>query len=88
MGYGFIVPALFVGMFMAFMSAMIPNLSAFLVGAAWYGLPASWLVKMVVAPQYNPWRIEYVAFMVDVAFWFAVTATVMLIRENLVRKLE
>ncbi|MDE1823289.1 MAG: hypothetical protein KGI00_03075 [Candidatus Micrarchaeota archaeon] len=78
--YGFLVPALFVGLFMAFITALIPSTPALLVGAAWYGMPISWIVRMVVAPQYNPWRIEYASFILDVLFWFVVAAIAMYIK--------
>jgi hypothetical protein len=45
-----------------------------LIGASWYGFPATWLRYLVVGPQYNPWVISYFGFLVDVVLWTVVVA--------------
>ena len=40
-----------------------------LIGATRYGLPLPWLVRRVLAPQYNPWRISAVGLIVDIVVW-------------------
>lgn len=40
-----------------------------LIGATRYGLPLSWLIRRVLAPQYNPWRINAAGFVVDIIIW-------------------
>lgn len=54
------------------MTGIVPSTPAMLVGASWYGLPASWLIKMVVAPQYSPWKIQYANLIIDIVFWFVI----------------
>lgn len=88
MRLGFLVPALFIGLFMAIISALFSGTPAFFVGAAWYGLPANWLVKMAVAPQYNAWRIDAAAFLIDAVFWFVTATIVMLMREYPPRRMR
>ena len=48
------------------------NTTPGIVGATWYGWPMSWLKRLVVAPQYNPWRLAFPGFALDVLFWFAI----------------
>jgi hypothetical protein len=43
-----------------------------LVGASWYGLPVTWIRKLVLAPQYNPWVTDWEGFVIDLVFWFIV----------------
>jgi hypothetical protein len=40
-----------------------------LVGATWYGFPVTWLSRLVIAPQYFPWRVNWVGFIADVIVW-------------------
>ncbi len=47
------------------------------VGGVWYGWPATWLVRMVVAPQYNPWAPNYANFVLDVIFFAVVIYAVL-----------
>jgi hypothetical protein len=43
--------------------------SSGLIGATRYGLPLTWLIRRVLAPQYNPWRISVVGLVVDIVIW-------------------
>ncbi len=43
-----------------------------LLGAAWYGWPVTWLRKLVLAPQYNPWIIDWYSIIQDLVIWFIV----------------
>lgn len=47
-----------------------------LVGARWYGLPLTWLRRLILAPQYYPWRVDALNLTVDVVFWCALAAVV------------
>jgi hypothetical protein len=48
-----------------------------LVGARWYGFPATWLRYLVIAPQYNPWKVDAVGLVVDIVLWSAVIGLVL-----------
>jgi len=50
-------------------SGLFPHTSPLLAGAVWYGYPLSWLIRMIVAPSYNPWTILWLSFLIDVLFW-------------------
>lgn len=40
-----------------------------LIGATGYGFPMVWLRRLIIAPQYNPWRIGWVGLLVDILIW-------------------
>ncbi len=52
------------------------------VGATWWGFPVAWLVKMVVAPQYNPYTLGpygILGFLADIVIWFIVALIILAI---------
>ena len=49
------------------------------VGAAWYGLPLTWVRRLVVAPQYNPWKIGITGLIVDLIFWIVIAGVVIFV---------
>ena len=51
------------------LTGLVANTPAMLVGAEHYGYPLPWLIRMVVAPWYNPWRIDFVGFFADIVVW-------------------
>jgi len=53
-----------------------------LVGAVYYGFPIAWLFRMIVAPEYNPWRIDFLKFLTDVIVWSVISLAIILILEN------
>jgi len=54
---------------LALLTGLVANTPAMLVGAEHYGYPLPWLIRMVVAPWYNPWRIDFVGFFADIVIW-------------------
>lgn len=40
-----------------------------LAGATHYGWPIAWRIRLVLAPQYNPWRMSPIWFIVDAILW-------------------
>ena len=57
-----------------------------LVGAAWYGFPMTWIRKLVVAPQYNPWTIDYTGLILDLIVWIVVVGIIVLIVKGMMKK--
>ncbi len=53
-------------------SALVPSTPGQLVGASWYGWPITWLRKLVIAPQYNPWVIDWYSLVLNFIIWFIV----------------
>ena len=53
-------------------SGLIQSTPGALVGASWYGWPVTWIRKLVIAPQYNPWVVDWYGLIIDLIFWFVV----------------
>ena len=66
-----VVWALVLGIIVTLVTGFV-NTTPGIVGATWYGWPMSWLKRLVIAPQYNPWRVTVGSLIVDIAFWFVV----------------
>ncbi len=60
------------GFVVSLISGAVNYTPAGLVGASWYGFPATWLYRLVLAPIYNPWRISPAGFVLDFIVWFLV----------------
>jgi hypothetical protein len=54
-----------------------------LLGSSGYGYPTAWLYRLVIAPQYFPWRANYLNLIIDIIFWAIIAAIVIMITEYL-----
>lgn len=54
-------------------SGLVPSTPAQLVGASWYGWPITWIRKLVIAPQYNPWLVDWYGLVADFIIWFVIS---------------
>lgn len=43
--------------------------SRILEGATHYGYPLAWLIRLVIAPQHFPWRVNALYLVVDIIVW-------------------
>ena len=43
----------------------------------WYGYPQAWLYRMIVAPQYNPWRADYGHLTTDLILWIVIFVAIL-----------
>ncbi len=77
-----VVVAIACGIVITLLTGLMPSTPFGLVGASWYGYPMAWLIRRVLAPQYNPWYPNALAFVFDVAFWSVVTAIVMFLSRH------
>ena len=73
------------GVIITLLTGLFPSTPQMLVGAEWYGFPLAWLIRMVVAPEYNPWRVEYLNFIADVVVWSVILLVIVFIVDK-VRK--
>jgi len=64
------------GEIITLLTALIETTPPMLVGAVHYGYPLAWLFRMVVAPQYNPWKVDFGNFIADTVIWFVIVAIV------------
>lgn len=65
------------------LTGLIRNTPPMLVGAVHYGYPLPWLIRLVIAPQYNPWRIELLNFFADLLVWSIIIGMVVFISARL-----
>jgi len=47
-----------------------------LLGAEHYGYPLDWLGRLVLAPEYFPWRVNVLNLIVDLAIWTIIAGIV------------
>ena len=73
------------GEIITLLTGLFSNTPQMMVGAEWFGFPLAWLIRMIVAPEYNPWRIEFVNFLADVVVWSVILIVIVFIVEK-VRK--
>ena len=73
------------GEIITLLTGLFSNTPQMLVGAEHFGFPLAWLIRMIVAPEYNPWRIEFVNFLADVVVWSVILLVIVFIVEK-VRK--
>lgn len=50
-----------------------------LIGASHYGYPFAWLIRLVIAPQYFPWRVNILNLVADIVVWAVIVGVVLLI---------
>lgn len=67
------------GAIVTLLTGLIPNTPPFLVGAVHYGYPLAWLFRLVVAPQYYPWRVDAQDLILDFIAWSAITGMLVFI---------
>jgi hypothetical protein len=77
--------SIFGGEIITLLTGLFSNTPQMMVGAEWFGFPLAWLIRMIVAPEYNPWRIEFVNFLADVVVWSVILLVIVFIVEK-VRK--
>lgn len=67
-----VVLAVVGGVVITLLTGLIENMPAMLVGAVHYGYPLAWLTRLVIAPEFNPWRVDYVNLVIDFVVWAVV----------------
>ena len=69
MNVKFAVYSLIGGLVITLLTGLISNTPAKLVGAVHYGYPLAWLIRLVIAPEYFPWRVNILNLIVDIVIW-------------------
>ena len=67
------------GIVITLVTGLIPNMPSMLVGAAHYGYPLAWLIRLVIAPEYFPWRVNAVNLIIDIALWAIIVGIILFI---------
>ncbi|MCL4379129.1 MAG: hypothetical protein M1160_03025 [Candidatus Marsarchaeota archaeon] len=60
------------GVLLTFITGLLPATPTGLVGAAWFGWPMAWLYRLVIAPQYFPFTLNWAGLIVDFVAWFII----------------
>jgi len=60
------------GVVVTLLTGLISNTPAMLVGAMHYGYPLAWLMRLVLAPEYFPWRVNVPNLLVDLVIWIII----------------
>jgi hypothetical protein len=66
---GRLIASILGGEIVTLLTGLASNTPQMLVGAEHYGFPLAWLFRMIIAPEYNPWRIDFLNFLADVVAW-------------------
>lgn len=70
------VIAILGGVAITLLTGLVSSTPAGLVGAQWYGFPLPWLFRLIVAPQYFPWKVDALNLIADLIFWIIVVGIV------------
>ena len=67
------------------LTGLVPSTPEMLVGATWYGLPVAWLFRLVISPEYFPWRVSFLPLIVDVVFWAVIFGVISFVMKKLMK---
>jgi len=74
-----VILSLIGGLAITLLTSLLSNMPAMLVGAVHYGYPVPWLFRLVLAPEYFPWRVNVVALVADVIVWAVVVGVALFV---------
>jgi hypothetical protein len=64
-----VILSLIGGAVISLLTGLLLNMPAPLLGAEHYGYPLPWLFRLILAPEYFPWRVDLAGLLGDVAVW-------------------
>ncbi len=67
------------GVLITLLTGFIPNTPPMWTGSILYGYPLAWLIRLVLAPQYFPWKLNIVNIIYDIIFWAIIIGIILLI---------
>lgn len=73
------------GVVITLLTGLISNTPYMLVGATHYGYPLAWLTRLIIAPQYFPWRVNALNLAVDVIVWTLIVYVVIFVLSKIGR---
>ncbi len=80
--------AIVAGVIITLITGLRDSTPPVLVGASWYGYPLSWLYRLLLAPQYFPWRVDALSLSADIIFWTVIVGIVLYILSKVKRRQE
>ena len=73
-----VILSLIGGVVITLLTGLLSNPPTPLLGAEHYGYPLPWLLRLVLAPEYFPWRMDVTGLLGDVAVWTIVVGVALL----------
>lgn len=67
------------GVLITLLTGLVSSTPPMLVGAMWYGYPLAWLFRLVIAPEYFPWRVDVTGLLGDVVAWSVVVGVILFV---------
>ena len=64
------------GVILTLLTGVVSNTPPMLVGPTHYGYPLAWLVRLVLAPEYFPWRVNVPNLIMDIVIWIIIVGIV------------
>jgi hypothetical protein len=80
-----VILSLIGGVVITVLTGLLSNMPTMLLGAEHYGYPLAWLFRLVLAPEYFPWRVDATAMVADVIVWSIIVAAVLFVFTRLRR---
>ena len=65
------------GVLITLLTGLVRNTPVMLVGAEHYGYPLAWLTRLIIAPEYFPWQVDYVNLVVDFIVWAVIVGVIL-----------
>lgn len=65
------------GIIVTLITGLIPNTPSMLVGATHYGYPLAWLTRLIIAPEYFPWRLNLLNLVADIIIWVGIITIIL-----------
>jgi len=65
-----VVSSVLGGVLITLLTGLLSN--TVLLGAEHYGYPLAWLVRLILAPEYFPWRVDVLNLIVDLVIWIII----------------
>ena len=64
-----VILSLIGGAVITLLTGLLSNMPTPLLGAEHYGYPLPWLFRLILGPEYFPWRVDLAVLVVDVVVW-------------------
>jgi len=80
-----VIFSVFGGVLITLLTGLVSSTPPMLVGAMWYGYPLAWLFRLVISPEYFPWRVDVTGLLGDVVAWSIVVGVVLFIVKKISR---
>jgi hypothetical protein len=61
--------AVIFGMIITVLLGLVSTPTRNLLGITHYGIPLSWRGRIIISPEFNPWRYNITNFIIDTLFW-------------------